>query len=161
MKGIIHTVSYDRAWRIKKASDFGKYAIVHGSNDTAMRVAGFKHRKPPAFLVSPSLSTGWDFPYDQCEWQIIAKVPFPNSSSLIMQERQKLDPELAFNIAWQNIVQAAGRGCRAEDDHCETLIIDDHFNWLHSRYSHLAPKWFLEAIQYCKVLPKPLPKLEE
>jgi hypothetical protein len=42
-----------------------------------MKVATFKRRKAPAFLVSPSMTTGWDFPYDQCRWQIIAKVPIP------------------------------------------------------------------------------------
>jgi ATP-dependent DNA helicase DinG len=160
-KGIIHTVSYDRAWQIIRGSNYGKYGIVHDAYNTNMKVQAFKHRKAPAFLVSPSMSTGWDFPYSNCEWQIIAKVPFPDSRSLIMQERQKLDSELAYNIAWQTIIQAAGRGCRAEDDKCETFIIDKHFGWLHTNHGYLAPRWFLEAIQYHTVLPKPLPKLEK
>jgi Rad3-related DNA helicase len=156
-KGIIHSVSYDRAWRIVDESKYGRYAIVHGKDDAAMKVATFKRRKAPAFLVSPSMTTGWDFPYDQCRWQIIAKVPFPDSRSAIQKERQRQDPDLPFYTAWQTLIQSAGRGVRAEDDCCETLIVDDHFGWLWSNYGHLAPKWFTSAIRKCPTLPAPYP----
>ena len=155
-KGIVHTVSYDRAWRIVKASKYGKNAVIHGTSDAALKVADFKRRKPPAFLVSPSMTTGWDFPHEQCRWQIIAKVPFPDGRMAIHRERQKLDPDLPYYMAWQALIQSAGRGVRAEDDWCETIITDDNFGWLLSRFGHLAPRWFIEAVQKCPTLPDPL-----
>jgi Rad3-related DNA helicase len=152
-KGIIHTVSYDRARDIVRANGYGPWAIVHGSNDAAMKVKAFKHRQAPAFLVSPSMTTGWDFPHDECRWQVIAKVPFPDGRSLIHQERAKQDPKLPYYMAWQTLVQAAGRGVRAEDDYCETFVIDDHFDWLWHKYGDLAPAWFKAAIMKAPALP--------
>ena len=154
-KGIIHSVSYDRACRIVRASKYGKFAVVHGPSDAAVRVAAFKRREAPAFLVSPSMTTGWDFPYDQCRWQIIAKVPFPDNRSAIQQARQSRDPDLPYYTAWQTLIQSAGRGVRAEDDWCETIIIDDNFGWLLSSYGHLVPRWFTTAVRKNPVAPAP------
>jgi ATP-dependent DNA helicase DinG len=153
-KGIIHTVSYDRAKDIVRANGYEPWAILHNSFDAAAKVQAFKRRKPPAFLVSPSMTTGWDFPYDECRWQIIAKVPFPDSRSLIQKKRQEQDPRLPFHLAWQTLIQSAGRGDRAEDDWCETLITDDHFEWLWHRHGDLAPSWFKAAIRRSPVLPE-------
>ena len=36
-------------------------------------------------LVSPSVSTGYDFPGRECEWQFICKVPFPDGRAKIQQ----------------------------------------------------------------------------
>jgi Rad3-related DNA helicase len=155
-KGIVHTVSYERARRVVSDCKCGRFAVVHGPNDTALKVAAFKRRKAPALLVSPSMTTGWDFPYDQCRWQIIAKIPFPDSRPAIQQARQQVDPSLPFYMAWQTLVQEAGRGVRAEDDWCETIIIDDNFRWLLANYSHLAPRWFLAAVKKSSMIPKPM-----
>ena len=154
-KGIIHTVSYDRAWRIVKNSKYRQYSVMHRSSDTILKVAKFKNMRPPAFMVSPAMTTGWDFPYELCKWQIIAKVPFPDFSSNIMRERMKLDPDLLQHMAWQTLVQEAGRGTRAEDDHCITFVVDDHFKRLHNKYGYLAPRWFKDAIRYSTTLPEP------
>ncbi len=158
-KGIIHAVSYDRAIKVFNSIKPKATAMRHGAHDTAIAVRKFKNAEPPKVLVSPSVTTGWDFPYDECEYQIIAKVPFPDGRSLVQQERAKIDPDLPRYQAWQSIVQAAGRGVRAEDDRCETIIIDDHFKWLNGRYGHLAPNWFREAISTAMVLPAPPEKL--
>ncbi len=155
-KGIVHSVSYDRAWRIVKGSKYGKVSIIHGTNDTAMKVAAFKRKCAPAFLVSPSMTTGWDFPDDDCRWQIISKVPFPDSRSAIHQERQKQDPDLPYYMAWQTLIQSAGRGVRSQEDWCETIIIDDNFGWLLSKYGYLAPRWFVDAVGRSPVLPAPM-----
>jgi hypothetical protein len=39
------------------------------------------------------------------------------------------DPDYANYVAMQKLVQAVGRGMRAPDDWCETLIVDDQFSW--------------------------------
>jgi Rad3-related DNA helicase len=158
--GIIHAVSYDRARRIAAFLKNKARVIFHNPKETLLAVRKFKNSTMPVVLVSPAMTTGWDFPYDECEFQIIAKVPFPDSTSLIQQERSRIDPDLPRYQAWQSIVQASGRGVRAVDDRCETLIIDDHFKWLNGRYWKLAPKWFREAINTVKVLPAPPEKLD-
>jgi len=155
-KGIIHSVSYDRAKTIAKT---GHPVMLHTTKNTAIAVRKFKHSKPPMVLISPAMTTGWDFPYDECEFQIIAKVPFPDGRSQINQVRARLDPDFPMHKAWQGIVQAAGRGVRAVDDRCETLIIDDNFKWLLGRYGHLAPTWFRQAIIKVQVLPTPPEKI--
>lgn len=159
-KGIVHAVSYSRSKRIIQANRYERYAISHNSANAALKVQIFKHRTPPAFLVSPCVTTGWDFPGQECEWQIIVKVPFPDSTRLISQKRQELDPLLPYHHAWQTIAQAAGRGVRSAEDRCETFILDDHFKWLWASYKHLAPKWFQASIsrQYC--VPPAAPKCE-
>lgn len=159
-KGIIHAVSYDRAKKIANSIRHNSCAMLNNPQDTAISVRRFKNAPPPRVLVSPSVTTGWDFPYEECEYQIIAKVPFPDGRSLIQQRRSEIDPDLPRYQAWQTIVQAAGRGVRAEDDQCETFIIDDHFKWLHGRYRYLAPKWFLDAIRKVDVLPAPPERLD-
>jgi Rad3-related DNA helicase len=156
-KGIIHSVSYERAKMIAKSAS--RAIMVHGSKNTAIAVRKFKYSKPPTVLVSPAMTTGWDFPYEECEFQIIAKVPFPDTRSQIQQVRSLIDPDLPKYKAWQGIVQAAGRGVRAEDDRCETIIIDNNFSWLNGRYGHLAPRWFRQAIVKANILPSPPEKL--
>lgn len=155
-KGIIHTVSYERAKFLIKHSRYAINMIHHASSSTAKAVKAFIRAKAPCILVSPSLSTGWDFPYDQCAYQIISKVPFPDATDPVFKARCKLDKLLPFYLAWQEIIQASGRGMRGEDDFCETFIIDDHFSWLKGRYKSLAPSWFLDAIIRSDTIPEPI-----
>lgn len=155
-KGILHSVSYDRAKHIIDNIDISNVFISHSNAKSIVgMIHKFKRSKPPALLISPSVATGYDFPFSECEYQIIAKVPFPNMTSKIMQKRCELDPELPFYLAWQELVQASGRGCRAPGDRCETLIVDDSFLWLYNRFKHLCPKWFLEAVSFEKSIPTP------
>ena len=158
-KGIIHTVSYARAEMIMGLSDNRRYMIGHSTRTARSTVEAFKHMPAPAILVSPSMTTGWDFPGDECRWQIIVKVPFPDTRSEVMQARVKADPDYSGYLAMQELVQASGRGNRSVDDWCETLIVDDSLGWFLQKYaSRFAPQWWLEALRRCKkgILPDPL-----
>jgi len=156
-KGIIHTVSYDRRSRVMNSSRFGEIMMAHTTRDVVDKVQRFKSANPPAVLVSPSMVTGWDFPYSECRWQIIGKIPFPDTRSKVMRERQAIDRDYGCYLAMQSLVQAVGRGMRASDDWCETFIIDDHFKWFVHKYRDFAPASFLEAVRTARVLP---PRLE-
>jgi Rad3-related DNA helicase len=158
-KGIIHTVSYDRAQKILRSSKNRAIMRTNSSSTLSLTVSQFKRDNPPSILLSPVVTTGWDFPYSQCEYQVISKVAFPDGRSEIMKARSSVDPEYPMHIALQNLVQACGRGMRAADDRCETLIIDDNFRWLIGRYGHLAPEWFKESINWGRTIPAPPPKL--
>lgn len=156
-KGIIHTVSYARVDFIKQWSRHRNIMFTHETATTRDVVADFKRASAPAVLVSPSMATGWDFPYDECRYQIIGKVPFPDSRDKIIQARTKIDPEYSYYITMQSLVQATGRGMRAEDDVCETFVIDDHVSWFIGKWgSKLAPAWFKQSYRKSQWAPEPI-----
>jgi Rad3-related DNA helicase len=144
-KGIIHTVSYKRRDTILELSKNSDMMISHGS----------KEADHPCILVSPSVSTGFDFPYSECEYQIIGKVPWPSTQSEIMKARKLMDPDYMNYLAMQELIQAAGRGSRAPDDQCEVFVIDEQFSWFPWKFKEFAPEWFLESIKKTTSLPKP------
>lgn len=152
-KGIVHTVSYDRAKRIHNFSTYKEIMLTHETFDAAEVVSYFKEADPPKILVSPTMVTGWDFPYDECRWQIIGKVPFSDGRPLVMKARQSVDPDYGCYSAIKQLVQACGRGVRAEDDYCECFIIDDHFKWVIGKYRELFPKWWLAGLRSVATIP--------
>lgn len=154
-KGIVHSVSYSRAKQIKKQSRHGKHMIIHDSGQAIQTISRFKKARPPAILVSPSVHTGHDFPYDEAAWQIIAKVPFPDTRSGIARARQEEDGQWNVKFAARTIVQMAGRVVRAADDLGETIILDDNWKWLLSRFKPLFPRWLREAFRTSATVPKP------
>jgi Rad3-related DNA helicase len=156
-KGIIHTVSYTRQQQIAHGSRHKRRFIVpeRGSLNLARAIEEFKSAEPGTVLVSPSVITGVDFPYSECEYQIISKVPFPDTRSAIMKARISQIPKYRESLTMQQIVQAAGRGMRAEDDQCETFIIDTHANWFLNRACDFAPRDFLDSVSFERSIPAP------
>jgi Rad3-related DNA helicase len=152
-KGIVHTVSYKRRNYVSNNSDYSPYMTVHGRDDLQHAVTLFRTSRPPDILVSPSVVTGYDFPYDQCRYQIIGKVPFPDTRDPLLKERVKKDPEYTAYIAMQQLVQACGRGVRAEDDYCQNIIIDDSIKWFMWKYKDFAPRWFRESYRVGNTIP--------
>ena len=141
-KGIIHTVSYGRMRQVLKYSKYSRYMIFNENSSSVNDVAErFRKSKSPSILVSPSFPTGWDFPGDQCEYQIIIKVPFPYSESRVMKERCKED-EFRVYCAMQELVQMIGRGRRFPLDRCENFILDSNFSFLFFRGRKYAPSFF-------------------
>lgn len=158
-KGIIHCVSYARRDYLVEHSRFRQHFITHESGQQIAAVEAFKTAKAPAIFLSPSATTGLDFPYQECEFQIIAKVPFPDQRSKILIARTKRDPEYGMYLTCLDIVQATGRGMRAPDDQCETFIVDDQWQWVKGKYKKFLPRWFLEACKRTEFVPNPPPKL--
>jgi Rad3-related DNA helicase len=157
-KGIIHTVSYDRRNLIVQNSKYRDILVTHGAREARSAVNQFKRMEPPAVLVSPSVGTGWDFPYEDCQYIIIGKIPFPDTRSKVLQARTKKDKEYTSYLAAMGLVQACGRGMRAEDDWCEVLVIDDNIRWFKKRCKDYLPKWFLDSNEESTVIPAPPPK---
>lgn len=158
-KGIIHCVSYERAEFIRKNSEYRHIMLHHNKANTSEMVDSFRRAQSPKVLISPSVMTGYDFPYIECEYQIVAKVPFPDRTDQTNVLRDTVDPEYSLHRTAQSLVQATGRGMRAEDDQCETFIVDDNVRWLVGKYPHLFPRFWLEAFQSRLTIPQPLPKL--
>lgn len=158
-KGIVHTVSYQRRDTIMARSKFRDRMVTHGRHDAAEKIARFKDAPAGTILVSPSVTTGYDFPYDQCEYQIIAKIPFPDSRDPVTAARSQIDAKYPAHVAMQELVQEVGRGMRADDDQCETFIVDGHANWFLTKHADLAPRWFRRALIRTTTLPTPPPPL--
>jgi len=156
-KGIIHTVSYQRMKDLVSKSDHKDIMIVHDAGGTKDAIRDFKRSRGPRILVSPSIVTGYDFPHDECRYQIIGKVPIPDMRSPIMQVRKDFDKEYAGYLAMIKLVQACGRGMRGPDDWCETFIVDDVFGDYFLKYNKKhAPRWFLDAVEFVDAFPEPL-----
>lgn len=149
-KGIIHAVSYRFAQAIVEKSKFagkGVFLLDDRKTPTAQVVAEFRRRKDGAVLVSPAVQEGLNFPGQEAEFQIIAKMPFPDRRDPLIQAKTKRDRDYIPYVVLQNVVQAAGRIVRSETDVGETWILDGHFTWLRGGYYHYLPRWFSVAIR--------------
>jgi Rad3-related DNA helicase len=158
-KGIIHTVSYERRDVVLKYTRHRDIMVINFGRDTREVVEDFKNAEPPVVLVSPSMVSGWDLPMEECEYAIIAKVPFPDSRSGVIKARTAEDANYGPYLAMLTIVQASGRGMRSADDQCEILIVDDMFEWFWRKYQSFSPRWFRPAVKRVATIPDPLPKL--
>ena len=146
-KGIVHTVSYDRARELVDRSRHPADLFITHKNSTGARtaVAMFKRSQGPRVLVSPSMEAGYDFPGDECRFQVIAKVPFIDTRSEIVQARSDSDKRYLDYVVALRIIQQVGRGVRSEDDECTCYIIDDHWAWFRAKAKDMFPVWFRKA----------------
>lgn len=156
-RGIVHTTSYARRNLLLRlcGRDTAARLITHDGGGVESAVQEYIN-SDNGVLVSPSVTTGYDFPADLCRFQIFGKVPFPDTSDPIVTARQQVDPEYGAYLAMQNWVQAAGRGMRSEDDYCEGFMIDSQALWFIGKHKDLAPSWFLRAVKKIDILPDPL-----
>jgi len=146
-KGIIHTVSYAYRDHIVLNSRHSKIMFTNRKGNLPSVISMFKERNSGAVLVSPSLTSGYDFPGDDCRYQIIAKLPFPNLGDKLLAARIEAEPELLHYMTMQALVQAIGRGMRNVNDMCETFIVDSMFREWYKKWKHLAPSYFRAAVK--------------
>jgi len=145
-KGLIFTVSYKRAAFLAEHSRYGHLMMQHTTRNVAQVVSAFKRADAPAILVSPSVTTGYDFPGDECSYIIVAKVPYPDTRGAVIKARQAEDQSWTSQLAMETLVQEAGRGTRSAEDRCQVFIVDDTWKWWWPRNRHLAPRWFAERV---------------
>ncbi len=160
-KGIIHTVSYKRRDLLLEHSRHRDILMTHTPITTRSVFEAFKRAEGGRVLVSPAATTGWDFPAEECEYQIIIKLPFPDLSSKVMQARVAQDKEYGSFVCALTLVQMVGRGMRSATDRCETLVLDDNIKWFLWQQKKFLPRWFLAACTAVERgrLPKPPPKM--
>lgn len=149
-KGLIHTGNYRLAKLLLDNSIHVSRLVGHTSETRQLTLERFKAMTDNKVLVSPALTEGVDLPYDLCRFQIIGKVPFPNMVDKVWEARKESDPlrfgRVYTQTAIDSVVQAAGRGMRAEDDYCETWIIDSNIERLLKHNNRDFPRFFKEAI---------------
>ncbi|WP_405284588.1 helicase C-terminal domain-containing protein [Methanobrevibacter sp.] len=146
-KGLIHTHSYKCQQYIVN-NLYNSRLISHSSKNREQILNFFEKDENPLVLVSPSMSEGVDLPYDKCRFQIIYKMPFPYLGDKQVNMRMKRDKKWYAYKTVMTLMQAYGRGMRAEDDSCYTYIIDSDINMLFKSpmYRSLIPDFFKEAV---------------
>lgn len=153
-KILVHCVNYKIVSAILSAINSGVIENTENMNvyyhmsseDRQDAINSFRDDTNPCLLLSPSVETGLDLPYDMCRYQIIVKVPYLNLGDIQTRTRAKLDRLWYLSMAAMRIVQACGRIVRAEDDWGVTYILDSCFADLIRRHKDLFPEWFLDAI---------------
>ena len=156
-KGIIHTTSYAQLEFIEKyLSRRNKRRLIPTVSTSAIEYSGNSRRTQiiaehfastkPTVLISPSLHTGLDLKDDYARFQILVKVPFPNTSDKWIDAKRKRSPQW-YN--WQTalrLVQTCGRSVRSQTDYAHTYVLDSAFNLFVSK--NRLPNWFKQAIYY-------------
>jgi len=140
-KGIVHTASWKHSQMIADAiRGNGRRVILPDSGRRLESIREFKESALGTVAISPSWSTGLNFPHDECRFAIIAKVPFRPWNDPIVKARLELPGGRDWYDweACQQVVQAANRGIRFRDDYCTSYVLDR--NW--SRVKRMAPGWF-------------------
>lgn len=158
-KGIIHSVSYERAIMFKSLSKHGHLMMTHGKDELTPVVKEFKAAKHPRILVSPAIVEGHSFPYREAEWAMVPKIPFADTKTDIFKARAKTDRSHGMLETCVAIRQMLGRSMRAEDDQSEGIILDKQFEWLYRSYKRLFPQDFIESVKMVATLPAPPPSL--
>jgi len=133
-------------------SRFKDIMFTHSTGDVIQVVEKFKKASAPAVLVSPSVTTGYDFPMDISghgvpQYIVIGKIPYPDTRDLVTEARHKDDKDWTSYMAMETLVQSCGRMTRSENDKCEVMCIDDNFKWFAYKFSHFAPSWFRARIK--------------
>ena len=143
--GVIHTVSFKLAEEIKLHSRHSKRMII--SNDRREILGALKKSNSGAIILSPSITTGYDFKGDLARWQIIAKVPFMNFfADPWIKLNMDRSPRWYSREAILSLVQASGRVCRGLTDKGVTYIADANFMFLFKQNHDLFPDWFIDAL---------------
>jgi len=146
-KGLIHTHNYRCQKYIMNHLDNPRL-IGHTPVNREMKLMQFEKINRPMVLVSPSMSEGVDLPYEKCQFQVIYKIPFPYLGDKQINKRKHIDPKWYAYKTIITLIQAYGRGMRAEDDFCATYILDGNMNMLFNNplYKVLLPREFKDAI---------------
>ena len=91
-KGIIHTVSKScKDYLIDNLRD--PRLMEHNTQNRAEQLEKFKNSTEPLVFVSPSMNEGVDLPGDQCRFQIIYKLPYPDLGDRQIMMRANADGE--------------------------------------------------------------------
>jgi len=155
-KILIHTTNYRIAREL--GDDFTMYdeasnkvinipVFTHDNADERMdALDNFKNADAPAVLKSPSFERGVDLPYDECGLQIVCKIPYLSLGDLQTKKRMEIDKEWYISSTINRLVQACGRGMRAKDDKCPTIILDECLAGLSRKYGYMFPEWWKERV---------------
>ena len=130
-KGIVHSVSYDRAEQIIRASRHRNRMVTHVRGKGKKEEAIYRYLETEgAILVSPAVGVGEDFGRgENCRFQVFVKYPVPYMGDPVTRARVEENPDSLWMEADMAFVQAVGRGMRSADDWCTNYLLDSGAAW--------------------------------
>lgn len=152
-KGIVHTGNYRIAKAILDGVSKKTKARLIARDTSEVKVHNTALLKmhydtdEPTVLVSPSMTTGIDLKDDLARFQIIVKLPFPSLADPRIKKKSELHGDWYLMQMWIEVLQAAGRATRDENDHSATYVLDSSFTYFLEKAKRKIPKWFTDRIQ--------------
>lgn len=148
-KGIIFTVSYERARLLMQRSAHKNIMVTHSTADVSLVVDKFKRSASPLVLVSPTVTTGWDFPSmdGKPQYIIVAKIPYVDTRDTVAQARAEDDKDFLAYLAMGVFIQETSRCTRSFSAQTEVFVVDDAFKWFYWGHKDFAAKWFQARVR--------------
>ena len=145
--GIIHTVSFELAKRIKEHSKYTDNMFVMAGKERTKILELLSQQEKGYIILSPSVEEGFDFKNDMARWQVIAKVPYDYIKDPVVSLINEVFPHVYFRNAVLRIVQAAGRSTRGINDYSNVYVVDNSFENLYNFNRKLFPDYFQESVK--------------
>lgn len=153
-KGLVHTVSYNRANKVLETVDEDEHPNLHnniivhdGEEDMDVFIERWQDSDHD-IVLSPSMMEGIDLPGQKCRWQVLMKVPYiPRGNKrfqYLLNERPEIGWKKYYEVAMNRMVQSYGRAIRSKDDYASYYVLDEDFNKLCNKAK--PPEWFSEAV---------------
>jgi hypothetical protein len=97
-----------------------------------------------------------------CDYIIIGKLPYPDTTDLVLKARQADDDTWSSYLAMDTLINEAGRGTRSSTDKTEIFVIDNSITWFWKLYKSFAPVWFQQRYRgTMQLVPNPLFPLDK
>jgi Rad3-related DNA helicase len=147
--GFVHA-SYSLAQKIKYRAKDCDWMVFHDRDPKRKQEAYDKFANTPAIdrkvMVGSGFTEGVDMKYDVANWQAIAKIPYPSLGDPAMRWVAQNKGDIYNWMVSRDIMQAAGRVCRAPDDIGLTYILDNSWDRWYQKALPTLPQWFKEAV---------------
>ena len=100
-------------------------------------------------IIAPAMHEGLDLKNDLSRFQIVAKIPYPDSrGNKQLEIRTKENWNYYLWLTALKLVQSTGRSVRSETDYASTYILDASFDKFFNMADRakLLPNWFVESL---------------
>jgi len=146
--GIIHTASYDLAFKIFNGLSHKnkRRVLVYNGTEEKRQVLAMLKTSKNKILMGPSLLEGLDLKDDWSRFQIFAKVPYLSLGDKFVAAKLKINPDWYREKAILNILQGTGRSVRSEKDWAITYILDAAMSDLIHNSRKSFPLEFMQRI---------------
>jgi ATP-dependent DNA helicase DinG len=145
-RGLIHVSSYAQAKEIVSRCRSPRL-VTHADSRERETTLAHIAATPGSVLVSPSSREGLDLKDDLSRFQIIAKIPYASLGDKRVARRIELDPAWYQLNTVQQVIQAAGRSVRHNNDTAATYVLDKGWSWFYHQTRESFPRYFTQALQ--------------
>lgn len=147
-KGIIHSVSYQLNQAIMEIND--DRLMTHDSTNKIDQLNYFMETDQPKVFVSPSSTRGLDLKGDLARFNVLVKMPFQSLGDKLVAARTysgQTGQIWFISDACQEIVQAAGRTNRNQEDFSVIYVLDICACEKIAQKNDYFPQYFRDAVE--------------